>query len=1610
MALDGANLPPPPPSQYSPQEQIPGSHDMAQRPNWNTQPTPILRLNETPTNNRMNMSLHIPPNYVNQPGLISSPYPISAENTLRRKTPGGTLNGAFQSSLQPSTSTKQLVTPTGSVRSAFPVSIHPSSYDSVIYQNHGYAPQYVDPLVQGGATVIHYAGQPYGPTAPGLDGKGPFGPYWHDGTFVPYRPNAIRDPRYYPQTSQQIYGLGLRMNMQQPYPQPSLDASVMRTQYFSRPPTNLMNPASYYGQSHNYGLGSFPSPGLLQSPSPLPFAEPLLDFDAASATAQDRERIFTLALQTYRELLTFLEQVRKTNSQIQHGHMNTRPGIYPKPPSSSTGHSPVISPENARPLSSPSDVSAGRYPSTDILRGNATSTNRSSMTNQSQAVPEQPQYNADPPMVNRITPVRHHSFPNQQSTHHYPRDPQLERFKTVRRSSASLVATAAAQYAAQNTVVPRATNALATLGQLCQYTGWQWIDGLNLSGCMAYGLGDHQKALEMYNRVLSLDPKHIEATANLAATLLALGRKTEAEQHWTKAVKQAPSYFEAVEHLVGLLCSSGRGRDAVKVIEYVERSLKVASKELKPMDQQSDASSMASRSPCMSEPSDKMLFDYDVDNDVTSQGQRKDSGTTESGFGSSGYSIPGSDNGRMLALVHAKGNMMYSQGDNSGAARAFEDVVLIATGRRYKSIKAVVHHVLAVISAGKPAENIPASSAQSNDPILLHPEQAVQIAKLCFPDQGDLPGLIWLSPDPSALARKSAMLTTSNSLLSLAKIFQDGMSTSARGSQICQLVSGVREILALYYLSLSLQPSPSTANNVGILLAGVQQSAAPARLPYKPSPIASKVPGVTPGSGVALALAYYNYGLVLDSRHAHLYTNLGSLLKDIGQLDAAIEMYKRAVQCDGKFDIALANLANAVKDKGKISEAIDFYTRAVDVNPDFAEAVCGLANALNSVCRWKSRGGIALGNGSYDRWHVDEQGMLVDPTQPGVESSGWIKRVVDIVEKQLTDGEDWGFGTLTPSSIEDLVMQVLALEDDHKDDAEKSDNIRKTLVSWSGQKYEGARLVRLVERLTRRVTWRWYQDKYIKKREHGNSFYRRPQLPAALTVPAAPTVLPFHTFTSPLSAKQVRLISQRNGYRISASTLKTPWLGSNVFPPPPPPSPALKIGYVSSDFNNHPLAHLMQSVFGMHDPSRVEAFCYATTASDNSVHRQQIESEAPHFYDASTWSTERLVQQIVSDGIHILVNLNGYTRGARNEVFAARPAPIQMSFMGFAGTLGAEWCDYLFADSTSIPPSTLRPWRRNVDITDQLIDDNSTPAPSTSSTWVYGENIIFSRSTFFCCDHRQSAPDAQTAPLPWSSELTTRLSLRRALFPHLPPETIILANFNQLYKIDPSTFRSWLRILSRCPTAILWLLRFPDLGEANLLRTATAWAGPSVASRILFTDVAPKNQHIARAKVVDLFLDTPECNAHTTAADVLWSGTPILTWPRYEYKMCSRMAASILKGALPDEGRERAERELIAGSEEEYETKACALVQGLRYPGKEEVERGEKREGDGEGRLMELRRVLTEHRWTSRLFDTRRWVGELEDACEEAWRRWVEGRGGDIEMAEVPRGRQGDLP
>jgi predicted O-linked N-acetylglucosamine transferase (SPINDLY family) len=1497
----------------------------------------------------------------------------------------------------------------------------PGGIDSVLNQNLPFHPSQRYYFQYGSTVPTVLPATTHAYTGPTVSvGTGLYGPYWPDGAYVPYRPAPIRDDRYYPihsrnglaTTSRDFYQNTQSHDVHQsphPYTQArtgSNDLHSLNAPGFSKSAHNPYGmshdtfPGTFHGQQdgqptfqpHHYhpdprevasrNSGSFWHSQADAARPPSVFAQ---DIRQGVSDALFKEKIFRWAHINYVDLLATLQQSAKTNpySAKDQGSQSSKPKFYPKPPRQPGSEFPTAGHDNM----DSHRLQAIRHSEDQYRQQPVVDDPEVRPTTAIYAPNRRPSHQGDFRTGLGLPNDRVQSFSD-----HY-----TDKYRTIRRVSGPGAVQTYNTAMSQSSPQTNAAAALELVERLCEESHEDWIEGMLLAGCLAYALGDFCKAMHWYQTILVRDSSHVEAMSNLAATLLALNRREEALNYWFAAVKLRPSYFEAVEHLVGLLSNTQRGKEAVNIIEHIEQALRMKSEgeylrgtetfSESDSDTRSRTSSIATI-----ESQEKPKFEYEDPGRPTSLDMIRNEGQCI-GSASRGYNIPASENHRLLGLIHAKGNMLFGLGNHQGAAAAFEEAIMIATCRRQNGIKGLIREILAGFADSQNRGYDGDQRTISKEPVLLFPNSALKTRFMLFPRSGHLPGLEAVEQGQPLNA---AIQTTSNSLLSLAKIYQDHL-TNVGTSGGTRASVGPRDILALYYLSLSLLPSPSTANNVGILLATVQQSV-PQHLALESSASAKQVlniPGVVPGSGVHLALEYYNFGLNIDKRHAHLYTNLGSLLKDIGQLNAAIKMYEKAVDCDGSFDIALANLANAVKDQGRIADAIGYYRRAVHANPDFAEAVCGLATALNSVCGWQGRGGVFADQGSRDRFHVDEKGMLLQ-AEIGF---GWLSRVVEIVEKQLKDGEYWGRGTLTSNTIEVLCQELTAVNtfSNGTQNIQKQRSLKQALRSWSGNRWEGSRIVRLVERAIRHIGWQWYQDRYRYGRVYNKSRYKRPDLPAALSSPHAPTVLPFHTFTAPLSAKQIRQISQRNGLRISVSTLRSSWLPPTVYPPPPPPSPHLNVGYVSSDFNNHPLAHLMQSVFGLHSPTRVRAFCYATTSSDGSPHRKQIEREAPVFYDASSWSIEKLVNQIVEDGIHILVNLNGYTRGARNEVFAARPAPIHMSFMGFAGTLGAEWCDYVFADTISVPSTTLSPWRRNVEIEDRLHPDSLV---EDAEDWVYSENIIFAKASFFCCDHKQSAPDAKDGPPPlqdrhtrelaWEDEQARRWKLRKERFPGLSDDAVILGNFNQLYKIDPTTFRMYLRILSHIPKAILWLLRFPDIGEQNLLTFARKWAGDSTASRIVFTDVAPKGEHIMRASIVDLFLDTPECNAHTTAADVVWSGTPIVTWGRWEYKMCSRMAGSILASALPlgPEG-DRVREDLIVKSEEQYETQAIELARGLIYSAVGPP-------GRGRGRLMDIRRMLWEGRWTSRLFDTKRWVKDLEKAYWEAWTKWERGDGGDI--------------
>ncbi|KAI7578686.1 hypothetical protein KC343_g21251, partial [Hortaea werneckii] len=328
-------------------------------------------------------------------------------------------------------------------------------------------------------------------------------------------------------------------------------------------PPLLHGAPPYNRNSHDYWQPAYPS----STSAPLnDGAASVLDlaaeYGASSPNGRQRDKIFAWALQQYRELLAYMHSARRHQQQQQQQQGRhpsasgvNRPAFYPKPPKlPAVGSSVALSKRQAATTtSSHSDGSgnpanADNIPSSSSRQAREDESTTPKVRSSSAWAPGGVQLQ-DNEYERRVSHDQWQSQRPQAQQWHHSAQPPVDRFKTLRRTSGSSVSPIVSQPPPDDSPPSRAAVALTYMTQLCQDTDWQWTDGMHLGGCLAYGLGNYQKALRWYNKVLETDPKHLEATSNLAATLLATGQRTEAEEHWMKVIKAAPNHFEAVEHL-----------------------------------------------------------------------------------------------------------------------------------------------------------------------------------------------------------------------------------------------------------------------------------------------------------------------------------------------------------------------------------------------------------------------------------------------------------------------------------------------------------------------------------------------------------------------------------------------------------------------------------------------------------------------------------------------------------------------------------------------------------------------------------------------------------------------------------------------------------------------------------------------------------------------------------------------------------------------------------------------------------------------------------------------------------------------------------------------------
>jgi predicted O-linked N-acetylglucosamine transferase (SPINDLY family) len=315
----------------------------------------------------------------------------------------------------------------------------------------------------------------------------------------------------------------------------------------------------------------------------------------------------------------------------------------------------------------------------------------------------------------------------------------------------------------------------------------------------------------------------------------------------------------------------------------------------------------------------------------------------------------------------------------------------------------------------------------------------------------------------------------------------------------------------------------------------------------------------------------------------------------------------------------------------------------------------------------------------------------------------------------------------------------------------------------------------------------------------------------------------------------------------------------------------IRIAYYSADYHNHATAYLMAELFELHDRNRFELVAFSFGPHQKDDMSARVSSAFDRFVDVRDKSDAEVAQLSRDMEVDIAIDLKGFTADQRAGIFALRAAPIQVSFIGYPGTMGADYMDYLIADHTLIPEV---------------------------SRQCYTEKIAYLPNSYQVNDRKRVIADKRY----------TREELG------LPPTGFVYCCFNNNYKITPDTFEGWMRILKQVQGSVLWLLEDNPTAANNLRKEAEA-RGVG-AQRLIFAPRMPLPEHLARHRAADLFMDTLPCNAHTTASDALWAGLPVLTCAGESF--ASRVAASLLTAIdLP---------ELVTTTQEQYETLAIDLA------------------------------------------------------------------------------------
>jgi predicted O-linked N-acetylglucosamine transferase (SPINDLY family) len=532
------------------------------------------------------------------------------------------------------------------------------------------------------------------------------------------------------------------------------------------------------------------------------------------------------------------------------------------------------------------------------------------------------------------------------------------------------------------------------------------------------------------------------------------------------------------------------------------------------------------------------------------------------------------------------------------------------------------------------------------------------------------------------------------------------------------------------------------------------------------------------------ALTYYHKSISLNSNLIEAYVNIGGILKNQGKPDEALATYRHALKINPESPEIYLNLGVIFQSLGDFNQAVAYYKKSLDLKPDFAEANNKLGNAF------LEQNLIAEAYACYSK---------AIKMNPNFADAYYNLGALLILQRKNSEGLEY-------------LQKSLNINPDH--------NTARTLV------------MHLMQHMCN-----WTDLASIAQTVR-HAVINEPTTEKNIFPPFAFLAIPGATAKE---QKQCALRWAHNEYSSLISLRK-----KLDFKCKRSPNSKITIAYISMDLRNHPVSYLMAEVFKLHDRNRFNVIAYAYDNDKKSAMRERLESSFDSFVDIRNYTHEQAAKKIHADHVDILIDLTGHTQNNRTGILALRPAPVQVNYLGYPGTMGADFYDYLIADRFIIP-------------------EEHKPH--------YTETIVWMPDCFQANDRSRPRP----AP-PTRSELG------------LANDAVVFCCFNQTYKITQEMFDVWCRLLIAVPDSIIWITASNPQSEINLRNEAEARG--IAGERLVMAPLLSREAHLARMQCADLFLDTLPYNAGTTCSDALWMGLPVITCAGDSF--VSRMAGSLL--------------------------------------------------------------------------------------------------------------------